>query len=426
MQIFIFVVLLVVCILFSAFFSGAEIALSTLGKITVKQLKEQHKKRGKRLETLFKKPSRWLITILIGNNLANIAAASLATLLVSKLVGGAAGKTLAIVTGGMTFVILILGEITPKKYCREHSRNVALKVAGPILFLSVVLSPVIKVLSLFTRGIFRIVKVKQPEKQKITEEYIHTVIDIGQEEGAIDEREEELVHSALEFDDTKVKGVMTPRTQIVCIEQDSSLEELKNLIKKEDYSRIPVYQQSRDNIVGVVHIKDLLEKADKAKCNTVKEIMRSPIFVPYTTPLSVVLRELKKERTHLAVVVDEYGGVAGMVTMEDLLEEIVGEIEDEYKHDNGEEIKIQKDGSAIVRGETDIDEINEKLNISLPENSDVFKSIGGFIEDRFGRIPQEGEMREYGSIKIEILESDQRRIKRVKITKRKEDSGEKV
>ncbi len=422
MEIVFFVVLLVVCILFSAFFSGAEIALSSLDKITVKRLKRQHGKRGRRLEALFKNPSRWLITILIGNNLANIAAVSLATLLVSRLLTGAMGITLGVVTGIMTFIILIFGEITPKKYCQQGAPDIALKIAGTILFLSVIFSPIVKTLSFLAGGILKTVRVKTPKSDLVTEKDIHTLIVIGQEEGALDKKEEELVHSALEFDDKKVREVMTDRTKMVCIEQNSSLEDLRKIIKDSDYSRIPVYHQQRDKIVGVVHIKDLFG-ADKSK-HGVKEIMRSPIFVPYATPLSVVLKELKKERTHLAIVVDEYGGVGGIVTMEDLLEEIVGEIEDEYdehKH-NGEEIKIQKDGSAIVSAEADIDEVNEKLGIFLPENADVYESVGGFIESQLGKIPQKGESIEHSGVRIDILESDEKRIKKVRITKRKKVS----
>ncbi len=430
MEIALFVVLLGVCVLFSAFFSGAEIALSSLDKITVKRLKREYKKRGGWLEFLFKNPSRWLITILIGNNLANVAAASLATFLASKLFTGAIGLTIGVVTGTMTLVLLIFGEITPKRYCREHSPDVALKIAGVILLLSIVFSPIVKILSFLTGGILKTLRVKKPKSYSVTEKDIHALIDIGQEEGAIDKREEELVHSALRFDDTKVKGIVTPRTKIVYIEENKSLEELINLIKKEGYSRIPVYRGNRENIVGIAHSKDLLGFNDNDRKNLkVGKIMNPPIFVAYTTPLSGVLRELKKERTHLAVVVDEYGGVAGMVTMEDLLEEIVGEIEDEYderKH-NGEEIKVQEDGTAIVKAEADIDEVNEKLGITLPKKPD-FESLGGFIIDYFGRIPKEGESIEESGVGIKILQRDDKRVKVVRITKKekKEDSGEKV
>lgn len=425
MEIVLIVVLLGICVGLSAYFSGTEIALLTLNKITVKRLKEEHKRRGGWLEKLFKNPSRWLITILIGNNLANIGAATLATLLVSKLFPtGAIGITLGVVTGTMTLIILIFGEITPKKYCQQRGPDIALKRAGTILFLSVIFRPLEKVLSLLTGGILKTLRVKEPKKYPVTEKDIHALIDIGQEEGALEEREEELVHSALEFDDTKVKEIMTPRTQMVSIEEEASLEDLRDLIKTSDFSRIPVYREKIDNIVGVVHIKDLLE-ADETK-HTVKKIKHDPIFVPYTARLSEVFKKLKEKRIHLAIVVDEYGGVMGIVTMEDLVEEIFGEIEDEYDH-SGEEIKIQEDGSAIVKAEVDIDRINEELGISLPEKSKEFDSIGGFVIHHFSsRIPRSGEVIKYDGVRIEILESDRKSVKRVKITKEKEESGEKV
>ena len=321
-----------ICIILSAFFSGAEIALSSLDKITLKKLVKENKKEGQWVQALLRKPSSWLITVLIGNNLVNIAAASLATLFAAKIVGGTPGKIVGIVTGIMTFIILIFGEIIPKRYCQQHALPISLKIAKPIYFLSVFFSPLVKVLTLLTQGILKVSGSKEVKKNHlITEKEIHTLIDIGAEEGILEKKEEEMAHSALEFDETQAKEIMVPRTKMVCIEEEENLYTLLELIKKVGYSRIPVYRKTIDNIVGIAYAKDLLNFFSKIdKSLKVKQIMHPPIFVPYTTHLSELFRKLQKEKTHLAIIVDEYGGVAGIITIEDLLEEIVGEIEDEY------------------------------------------------------------------------------------------------
>jgi len=410
--------LLIICIGLSAFFSGSEIALSSLDKVTLKSLIRENKKKNRWVGSLLSRPSQWLITILIGNNLVNIAAASLATLLVGEVIGGVPGKVAGIATGVTTFVILLFGEITPKRYCQQHARAISLKVARPIFFLSIAFDPLIKALTFLSQGILKIAGVKELKKEHpITEKEIHTLIDIGGEEGALEAREEELAHSALEFDETRAKEIMVSRTKMVCIEQNATLSELIDLMKKSGYSRIPVYRRNIDNIIGLAYVKDILNLLPEMDKNLkVKEVMHPSVFVPYTTRLSELFRRLQKERTHLAIVVDEYGGVAGMITMEDLLEEIVGEIEDESDREK-EKIQVLKNGSALIDADTDIDEINERLGTYLPEKTDAFESIGGFIISLLGRIPKRGETIKYRDLQMVIADADERHIKRVKILK---------
>jgi len=410
----IILILLVICIFLSAFFSGSEIALSSLSKITLKRLGKENPRKKHYFEILLSNPSQWLITILIGNNLVNVAAASLATILVQQWIGGTQGKVVGIAIGIMTFVILLFGEITPKRYCQEHAEKVALKVIGPIFFLSTILSPVIKALTFLTQGILGPVA-KRPLPKLLTEKEIHTLIDIGHEEGALEEKEEELVHSALEFDETIAKEIMTPRTKVVAISKNASLRDLAKLINEVGFSRIPVYDGKMDNIVGVAYAKDLLPIADKWDQLKVKDIIHPPIFVPYTMKLSEIFHQLQREKTHLAIVVDEYGGVAGIITIEDILEELVGEIEDEYDKTSSEKIQLLKDGSALVEGDTDIDEINDKLHTSLPEKATAFESISGFIFNYLGRIPRKGEVIEQNGVRIEIIDVNAKQIKKVKI-----------
>ena len=420
--------LLIICVGLSAFFSGSEIALSSIDKLTLKRLIKQDEKRGRRIEYLLMHPSRWLITILIGNNLVNVAAASLATLLVMGVVQGAPGRAVAIVTGVMTFILLVFGEITPKRYCQQHAEIITLKIAGPILLLCRVLNPLVGGLNLITQGILKLGRNKEAKRSwLITEREIHALVDIGQEEGALEEREEKLVHGALEFDETQAREIMVPRTKMVCIEQKAKVPALIDLIKRVGYSRIPVYKGKIDNIMGVAYAKDTLSLIPRVNESlTVKQIMRPALFVPYTTRLSAVFRKMQREKTHLAIIVDEYGGVAGMLTIEDLLEEIVGEIQDEYDLEEEQKIKILKDGTALVEGDTDTDRINEELDTEFPEKTAAFESIGGFIVNRLGRIPQNGETIEFGNLRLSVVEADERRIKKIKIWKRGKEKEEKA
>ncbi len=427
-QTWIVAALLIICVGLSAFFSGSEIALSSIDKLTLKRLIKEDKKRGRRIEYLLMHPSRWLITILIGNNLVNVAAASLATLMVMGIVQGAPGRAVAIVTGVMTFILLVFGEITPKRYCQQHAEIIVPKIAGPVLLLCRVFSPLVGGLNLLTQGILKVAQNKEVKKSwLITEREIHALIDIGQEEGALEEREEKLVHGALEFDETQAREIMVPRTKMVCVEEKAKILALIDLVKKGGYSRLPVYKGKIDNMVGVAYAKDILSLIPRVNESLrVKQIMRPALFVPYTTRLSEIFRKMQREKTHLVIIVDEYGGVAGMLTIEDLVEEIVGEIQDEYDLEKDKKIKILKDGSALVEGDTDIDEINEELDTEFPEKTAAFESIGGFIVNKLGRIPQNGETIEFGNSRLSVVEVDERRIKKIKIWKKGKKKKEEV
>jgi putative hemolysin len=220
---------------------------------------------------------------------------------------------------------------------------------------------------------------------------------------------------------------MVPRTKMVCVEQKAKILALIDLIKKSGYSRIPVYEGKIDNIVGIAYAKDTLSLIPRVNESLrVKQIMRPALFVPYTTRLSEIFRKMQREKMHLVIIVDEYGGVAGMLTIEDLVEEIVGEIQDEYDVERDKKIKILKDGSALVEGDTDIDEINEELDTEFPEKTAAFESIGGFIVNKLGRIPQNGETIEFGSSKLSVVEADERRIKKIKIWKKGKKKKEEV
>lgn len=404
------ILLLLLCL--SGFFSGAETGLASLNKIKIKKMQQEEIHGAERLEIFLKKPNRVLSTILIGNNIVNISASALATSIATELFRA---KGMAIAIGIMTFLVLLFGEITPKTYAVNNSEKVSLWVARPIEILSVVLYPVVRLLSYITNIIIKILggDIKGPSPF-VTEEEIMTLMDVGQEEGLIERQEREMIDSIFEFDDIRVEEVMVPRIDIVGIEANSSFMEVLDMIIKFGHSRIPVYEKTIDHIIGVVYAKDLLSFFKKEALEvSMREIMRSTYFVPETKKVNDLLTNLQAKKIHMAIVVDEYGGTAGLITIEDVIEEIVGDILDEYDIEE-EHIKILDEGLIICDGRTDIEAINEVLiHTKIPEEE--FETISGFIFDLIGRVPYQGEMISYKDLKIKILEMGEQRISKIKI-----------
>lgn len=402
--------LLLLCL--SGFFSGAETGLASLNKIKIKKMQQEEIHGAERLEVFLKKPNRVLSTILIGNNIVNISASALATSIATEIFRA---KGMAIAIGVMTFLVLLFGEITPKTYAANNSEKVSLWVARPIEILSVVLYPVVRVLSYITNFIIKILggDIKGPSPF-ITEEEIMTLMDVGQEEGLIERQEREMINSIFEFDDIRVGEVMVPRIDIVGIEVDTSFMEVLDVIIQLGHSRIPVYEKTIDHIIGVVYAKDLLSFFKEGKLDVgMREIMRPTYFVPETKKVNDLLTNLQAKKIHMAIVVDEYGGTAGLITIEDVIEEIVGDILDEYDIEE-EHIKILDDGHIICDGRTDIEAINEVLiHTQIPE--EAFETISGFIFDLIGRVPYQGEIINYNDLNIEILEMAEQRISKIKI-----------
>ncbi len=396
--------------------------MTSLGKLKMKSLMEKEKEKALLLSLWKDDPSRLLATILVGNNIVNVAASILFTVILLHWLGPAAtGKGAALSIGVMTFLILIFGEITPKTYARQNAERIALRTIGLLKFLSQALSPLIKLLVFVANVIIRLSggKIAGPGPF-MTEEDIRGMISMGEEEGVLEEEEREMIDSIFEFGDTRVQEVMVPRLDIVAVEEKRTLADIVKVAIEAGHSRIPVFEKKIDNIIGVLYVKDLLNlwgKKDEEKLK-VKDLIRIPYFVPETKKVSELLREFQRKKIHLAIVVDEYGGTAGMVTLEDLLEEIVGEIEDEYDKKREEEIEILEEGVALIDGKTDIGEVNEKLNINLPEKEGV-ETIAGFVVDYLGRVPQAGEELTYENLHISVAEADRRRVVKVKIVNKK-------
>jgi len=380
------------------------------------QKEEEDNWRIKSIIRLLDDPQRTLISILIGNMFVNISASSLATYLAIKLIGNIG---IGIASGTMIFIILVFGEIVPKSLAVANAEVISKRVARPIEIISTGLSPLIKFFKVIISAIyFFIGKKSLKEKKEITEKDLITLIDAGKDEGVIEEEEKEMIRNIFEFSDTMVKEVMIPRVDMACISSDTKLDSILKLIKKMGHSRIPVYEETVDNIIGILYAKDLLGiyrqwYTSKEKCD-LKRIIREPYFVPENKKIDELLDIFQKDRIQIAIAIDEYGGTAGLITMEDVVEEVVGEIIDEYD----KEIKlfeIAEDNTVIVDAIIGIEEINEILNIEIPENG--FETLGGFIFDLLGRVPRKGEKIKYKNCQIIIEQVVKNRIRRVRIIK---------
>jgi CBS domain containing-hemolysin-like protein len=385
---------------------------------------EEKTKGAETLHDLLEHPSRFLAVILILNNLVNIAAASLATMLVVqyfRYLGFAlsTGYVAGVSTGIVTFLVLVYGEITPKTYAAQNAEKVALLVAKPVSLLVTILFPIARVFIFIANFFTRLLGGKiMREGPFLTEEEMKTMVTVGEEEGVIEEEEKEMIHSIFEFGDTIVKEVMVPRMDMICVENTASAKDILEIVTKEGFSRIPVFEESVDNIVGIVYAKDLLtlDKENKEKMSvSVKKLMRPAYYIPETKKVNELLRELQKKRQHMAIVVDEYGGTAGLVTIEDLLEEIVGEIFDEY---DLEEVLIEEidENNVRVDARVNLDKINEFLELSLPEEYE-YETIGGFVYNLVGKIPTAGEKVEYKNLVFTVEKLVGRRISKILITK---------
>lgn len=408
---------LLIFLILSAFFSGSETALFSLSKLQLKKM--QKEESGWRVNSIIKlldDPQKTLITILTGNMFVNIAASSLATYLAIKLFGDIG---IGIASGMMIFFILIFGEIVPKSLAITNAETIAKKVARPIDITASLIFPIINFFRLIVNMAFHFTsKKRDKERKEITEEDLITLIDVGKDEGVIEEEEKKMIRNIFEFGDTMVKEVMVPRVDMACISSKTKLKSILNLIKEMGHSRIPVYKETIDNIIGILYAKDLLvvyEQWYKSKEKfDLKKIIRRAYFVPENKKIDDLLDIFQRDKIQIAIAIDEYGGTAGLVTMEDVVEEIVGEIIDEYDKET-KLYKIIDNNTIIADGIISIDKINELLNIEIPEND--FETLGGFIYDLMGRVPNKNETIEYKNIQITIEQVVKHRIIRVIIKK---------
>ncbi|GAA6746955.1 hemolysin family protein [Thermus brockianus] len=409
--------LLVLLLGLSAFFSASETAFTALYPWKLKELAEA---KGGPFTLLARDITRFLTTILVGNNLVNIAATALVTDLATQAFGSL-GVGLA--TGVMTFLILFFGEITPKSIAVHHAEALAGVAAWPIYVLSVVFYPLGRFFSWVSGAILRLLGLEPRNTPLVSEEELRLILAGAEESGTIEAQEEEMIHSILELEETPVREIMTPRVEMVAIEAEATLEDLLHLFREHRYSRIPVYRESVDHIVGVAYAKDLLDYycEEDLKARTVASIAHPPYFVPENMDAWTLLRELRRRKVHLAIVVDEFGGTAGLVTLEDVMEEIVGEIYDETDEPEDAPIRRLPDGSYSIQAQTPVDEVSEALGVELPEGE--YDTLSGFLYEQFGRIPGVGESVEWQGFRFVVESADQRRIERVRVERLVEHGG---
>ncbi|MEK0318500.1 MAG: hemolysin family protein [Nitrosopumilus sp.] len=390
------ITVLAVLIGLSGFFSGLEVALVSIRKSKVVQLFNEKKKGSKALYKLKTNPSWMMSSVNLGNNLVNVGASVLATSLAIRLFGN---DGLGIAVGVMTFFILVFGEITPKTYCNANSTKIALRYAPVLLAFSYAFYPIVKFFEVIAKAVVKLTG-SSNMPPPITEEEIKGVIDQGLEEKALEKDEMKLVHSALKFDDTVIRSVMTPRTKMFTLNSKMLLFEALPQINQSGYSRIPIFGDTNDDIIGFIHVRDILKELEKDnKMISLKQIARKPVFASQEKMVSSLLKEMQGRKTHMAIVVDEHDGVEGLVTLEDLLEEIVGEIEDEtdLTRPKGYE-KIDQD-TIITNGDIEIDTINEIFKTNVPEGDD-YASLNGLLHEKLRDIPQEGDKVEIEELRI--------------------------
>lgn len=404
----IFVLFILLCL--SAFFSSSETALVSFNKIKMRRMMEDGVKGAQMVNKVTEDPGKMLSVILIGNNLVNIGASSIATSLAISIFQS---KGVGIATAIMTVLIIIFSEITPKTLASQNSESMALKVAAPINIISKVLKPVATLFNSIANVFVKILGGDNTKGQPfITEEELKTIVDVGQEEGIFEKEEKEMIYNVFDFADIHIKDIMVQRIDIEAVDVNSTYEEVIAIFEKEQFSRMPVYEENVDKIIGIINIKDLFFSKETAKDFDLRKYMREPYFTFEYKMADELFREITKNRNHMVIVVDEYGGTAGLITLEDLIEEILGEIEDEYD-EHEEEIETIDDKQFVINGGTKIDEVNEVLGIQLI--SDEYDSIGGFMIGELGHIPELNETVEYKGILIKAEDIDKNRVRKVRI-----------
>lgn len=406
-------VLLIVLLVGSGFFSASETSLMSLSKIRIRHMQDEGVKGAKLVASLTEDSNRLLSSILIGNNVVNIAATSISTSLFIELFNGDA-SAVPVATAVMTVLVLIFGEITPKTIASNNSEKVAIKVSKPIKFIIVIARPAVWIFNIITSGIFKILGIDNKNNQPyITEEELRTMVNVSHEEGVLEIEERQIINNVFQFGDMQAKEAMVQRLDMVAIDSEDSYEKIIEGFKEEQFSRMPVYNETKDDIIGILNIKDIIFISDEEIENfDINRYIREPFFTYEFKKITQLLEEMKKEKSQMAIVVDEYGATAGLITIEDLVEVIVGDIEDEYDEAE-EEIQVIKEDEYIVEGSTKISDVNELIGVRL--ESEEFDSIGGYIIGHLSRLPEENEVIEVDNIKFCIESLDKNRIMKVRI-----------
>lgn len=425
-------IILMALVAVNAFFAASEMALVTINDNKIKLQADEGHLPAQKLLAVLNTPTRFLSTIQIGVTISGFLASAIAAQNFSEPLALRLGAALQIdpsrlatpmlivITLVLAYFTLVLGELVPKRIAMQHAQVIAYRVVDIVRFLAWILSPSVSLLSASTNAVVRLFGIDpNQEPDNVTEEEIRMLVDVGEEKGTIRETEKEMINNIFEFDNKTVGEIMTHRREVVGLPLDIRFSELKKLIIQEQYTRYPVYDDSLDNIVGLVHLKDILRfyEANKSRSFKLKAIMRKPYYIPESKALNELLVELQKFKTHMAVVIDEYGGTAGIVTIEDLIEEIVGEIEDEYDEDEKMIVRISPN-TYDVKGNVELDVLEEAINLNLSvDDLEEYDTLSGLLISLLGRIPLNHEVIdvEQGEIKFKILKVEDKRITKVRI-----------
>lgn len=410
----ILIAILIGLIVLSGLFSASETALMALSnsKVKMRKMKEDNIKGADKLADLLSDSNKLLSTILIGNNIVNIGASSIATSLFMDIFG-ASGVPIA--TAIMTILVLVFGEITPKSIATNNPEKVSIFVLKMISFTLFIFKPFVYLLDKVRNFIFKIFKIDSADdNDSITEEAIRTLVEVSHEEGLIEEEKKEIIHNVFEFGDMKAKEAMVNRMNIVAINKDDSYEDIIKMFKEERFTRMPVYEENIDNILGIMNVKDIafLSKEEIENFD-ISNYVREAFFTYEYKNISILLEEMKDNKKQMAIVVDEYGGTAGLITLENLIEEIVGDIEDEYDNDDEDNIVAMNDREYLVDGSVYLSDINDEIGLNL--ESENFDSIGGYIIDNLNGFPEENQVVNIDNVKYVIEDVDKTKINKIKI-----------
>ncbi|MES3161011.1 MAG: hemolysin family protein [Halorubrum sp.] len=407
------VVAIVVLIGMSAFFSSSEIAMFSLPKHRVNGLVEEGVKHAKTIQTLKANPHRLLVTILVGNNLMNIAMTAIATALIGAYVESAL-LTVVLTTFGITAIVLLFAETAPKSYAVENTESWSLRIARPLKYSQVVLYPLVVLFDYLTRVVNRVTGGRAAiESTYVTREEIQNIIETGEREGVIEEEEREMLDRIFRFNNTIAKEVMTPRLDVTAVPKEATVEEAIQQCIHADHERVPVYDGNLDNIVGIITVRDLVRELRYSEGEpSLERVVKPTLHVPESKNADELLAEMQDNRLQMVIVIDEFGTTEGIITLEDMVEEIVGDI---LEGDEPEPIEFVEDNVAFVQGEVNIDEVNEMLGIDLPEGEE-FETLAGFVFNRAGRLVEEGEEIEFDGVQIRIERVDNTRIMKARVT----------
>ena len=391
----------------SAFFSSAETALMTSNKLRIRNLAENGDKRAEKVLEITANTDKMLSAILIGNNIVNLSASALSTTLTLKVFGS---SLVGVATGVLTFLILVFGEITPKNVASKNAEDMALKYIGIISVLVIVLTPVIYVVNKVAGIVISLFVKNNDDNNMVTEDELRAMVEVSHEDGVIEKEEKKMIVNVVDFGDTVAGDIMLPRVDMVMVSVESSYGEILKIFREERYTRIPVYEESPDNVIGILNVKDFLLIEDKENFS-VKEHLREPLYTYEYKKTSSLMVDMRKTGANIVIVLDEYGTTVGLITLEDMLEEIVGEIRDEFDADEDEGITKISETEYLIDGSTNLDDVNDRIGLEL--SSEEYESIGGIIMEKLGRLPVEGEVITFDNIILTVKKMDHARIEKV-------------